>query len=446
MLAMAAAPGCARYEPMPLDRACIESALTVFLDDVKRRPDIVIDLNDGLSPDEAAAVAVAINPSLRAERRRAAVASAQLVQAGILPNPQLSASVDPVVGGNTTDTVTGYGVGLSWEVTSLIGRDARIDAAKAGASSVRLDIAWREWQTAQAARLAVFDLIALREQLAEARTVDERLSENRRTVGDAVSRGLKTIVDLGAAETASHDARAIVLTQQRDVAHQSATLNRTLGLAPTEQVSIQNDARLPARLDIPNATTFTDGIEDRRLDLVALRRGYESQESTLRAAVLAQFPKINIGFQPANDTSNVHTAGFGVTVDLPLFDRNQGNIAIETATRQKLYDEYVDRVFTARADVATAVEDIRAINEEIAEAETAIPSLERLVDAYRQAVDARNADVLSYYAARNDLANKRIELVKLKQLLMQTGIALELASGQFLPALASTRPAQETPR
>jgi outer membrane protein TolC len=153
--------------------------------------------------------------------------------------------------------------------------------------------------------------------------------------------------------------------------------------------------------------------------------------------VLAQFPKVSIGILPASDTSNVHTFGIGATVDLPIFDRNQGNIAIERATRKQFFDEYVDRVFTARSDVAIAVSDIRGLSAEVAAAEEAIPRAERLVDAYHRALDAGNADVLSYYGALNDLAQTRIGVVKLKQQLVQAGVALELASGEFLPALSA---------
>ena len=59
----------------------------------------------------------------------------------------------------------------------------------------------------------------------------------------------------------------------------------------------------------------------------------------MRAAVLAQFPRVNIGFSQLRDTTNVVTSGFGVTIDLPVFDRNQGHIAIERATRKQLFDE-----------------------------------------------------------------------------------------------------------
>jgi outer membrane protein TolC len=444
VLAMSA--GCARYERMPLTTAAVDAALTVQLDHPSTKPTSIasealpaatVDLRDGLSPDEAAVVAVIYNPTLRAERDKVSVSSAQLLQAGLLPNPQLSIEVDPVNGGNTVDTVTGWAVGLNWEVTALITHDAKVAAAKSGESAVRLDIAWKEWQAAAAARLAVFDLVALNEQLVEARAVQDRLTENLRVMRQAVDQGHKTVVDLAAAETATDDARAAVLALQRETEHQRAMLSRALGLPAEHEMPVQTGVRLPSRLDVPDATVFYEDLEQRRLDLVGLHRGYEGQESTLRAAVLAQFPKVSLGVLPASDTSNVHTFGIGAMVDLPIFDRNQGNIAIERATRQQLFDEYIDRVFTARSDVATAVGDIRGLAGEIAAAEEAIPRAERLVESYRRALDAGNADVLSYYGAWNDLAQKRIGVLKLKQQLVQAGVALELASGQFLPALSA---------
>jgi outer membrane protein TolC len=88
--------------------------------------------------------------------------------------------------------------------------------------------------------------------------------------------------------------------------------------------------------------------------------------------VLAEFPKVVFGFNPhSSDTTNVHTTGFGITIDFPIFDRNQGNIAIETATRQKLLDEYGARVFEAHSDIATAVVDVQSLNRQIAAAEAA---------------------------------------------------------------------------
>jgi len=132
----------------------------------------------------------------------------------------------------------------------------------------------------------------------------------------------------------------------------------------------------------------------------------------------------------------VHTNGFSVAVDVPIFDRNQGVISTERATRQRLLDEYHQRTFEARSDVATAIADIRSLNRQIAAAKEALPLLERLVTTAQTAVEQRNADVLSYYTARSNLLQKRIQLVKLQEQLLEAHTALEIASGRYLPSNA----------
>ena len=76
-------------------------------------------------------------------------------------------------------------------------------------------------------------------------------------------------------------------------------------------------------------TPFERWVED---DLkLELQRGYAAGELRYRAAVLAQFPSFNLGFTRASDTGNIHTAGLGVSLSLPIFNRNRGPIAIEQA-------------------------------------------------------------------------------------------------------------------
>jgi outer membrane protein TolC len=387
----------------------------------------------GLTPDQAAVIAVVANPSLRAARDQRGLAAAQLLQAGILPNPQVNFGENYPYGGAIAGAVTASQVGLSWDVTELISRDARVRAAKAGEASVDLGIAWQEWQTAQAARTAVYDLASMLGQQELTNQIARQMSENLSIIRTAVDRHDKTLLDLTAAEAASLDAGAAVLAQQRAVASARLTLNKALGFAPDAEVKLAPSVAMADNIAVPSPREILAGLEDRRLDLLALRLGYQSQEETLRAAVLEQFPKINIGFNRQRDDTNVQSVGFAVTVDLPIFDRNQAAIATETATRQKLYDEYIERVYEARFDVYAAHDDLGAISAQIRDEENSLPNLERLADTYRAAFGQGNVDVLSYYSAINSLALKQLDILKLKQQWADTKVALGLAAGEYLP-------------
>ncbi len=210
-------------------------------------------------------------------------------------------------------------------------------------------------------------------------------------------------------------------------------MNKILGVEPKNKVALRAGLILPTRLAPPAEPELFDNLESHRLDLVGLRQGLESQDATVRAAILAQFPKMSVAIVRASDTTNVHSTGFNVAVDVPIFDRNQGVIATERATRQRLRDEYNQRAFEARSDIATAIADIRSLNRQIAAAEEALPVLEKLVSSAQTAIEQRNADVLSYYTARNNLLQKRIQLIKLQEQLLEAHTALEIASGHYLP-------------
>src|SRR5207247_2444104 len=232
----------------------------------------------------------------------------------------------------------------------------------------------------------------------------------------------------------------IVLSLEQDFAHQRLGLNKTLGVQHATRVRVRSGLTLPTHLEPPDEAELLANIESRRLDLLGLRQGYQSQDPTVRAAILAQFPKLSVAFTRASDTTDVHTNGFSVAVDVPIFDRNQGVIATERATRQRLLDEYNQRVFEARSDIATAMADIRSLNRQVAAAAEALPVLERLLTSAQTAMEQRNVDVLSYYTARNNLLQKRIQMIKLQEQLLEAHTALEIASGRYLPMNRALQP------
>lgn len=436
------AQACAIYKPMPLDHSTVAAKLAppsmeaVRVQAKEIRHPILkpldFDLRNGLSPDAAAILAVLTNPKLRSVRDQRGIAAAQLLQAGILPNPQFSYKLDVPTGGMTQGLVNAFGLDLSWEITSLISRGAKIAAAKASAASVDLDVAWQEWQTAQAAKLQVYHLLFLDKQLAVARHEEQRLRENLDLVKRAVDLGYMTIIDSAAAEAALQRVHASVLTTEQQREQERLALNQSLGFPPQEIVPLEQKIEPPSLKSLPSERELTDGIEERRLDLLALKNGYQSQEERLRSAILTQFPKITIGFSRAGDTGKVITTGFGITIDLPLFDRNQGSIAVESATRAKLFDEYIARLFETRGEVARILANMNSLQRQSEAAERSIPTLQNVVESYHKALLQGNADVLSYYNARTELTTKQMELLDLKRQMADLYIALEISTGRYL--------------
>ena len=438
------AAGCSTYDGKPdaLGAPAVDAALVAPpLESIKVAaskfahpllPPLVIDGREGFSPDEVALMAVIASPQLRALRDQRGVAQAQVVQAGILPNPQLGYTLDKQSGNSDPGLVNGRSLGLSWELTSLLGRHDRLAGAKATAGALDLDIAWQEWQTAQGARLSAFRLLALQQRLPLVRQIESDLAETLAAIKQAATRGHMTALDLTTATNlwiAAQNSR--FAAEQEDRTERSA-LNLALGLPPGAELALRPAAVFPALPAGVTPATLLQGLEQRRLDLVALTLGYESNEAGLRAAVKAQFPKIGLSFTKANDTSDVKTHSYGVSVDLPLFDRNQGAIAAGKATRQQLFDEYVARVAEARAQVPLIFANLAAARAQLAAATASLPEWEQLVAAYEKALETRNADVTAYRDARGTLAARHLEQANLQQQVLELVVALEIATGRPL--------------
>jgi outer membrane protein, heavy metal efflux system len=171
-----------------------------------RGPDIpsqIVDFRRGIGPDDAAAIALYSNPALRAIRDRRGLAAAQVIQAGILPNPVVSYARDFVTGGNTAGTTTGYNFSAGWELSSLIPFLPKQTAARKNFRSVDLDVAWQEWQVAVNASTGLYRVVALEAQTGQAQEANRGLQESTDAIRKAVEAHEKTVLDLAAAESAS---------------------------------------------------------------------------------------------------------------------------------------------------------------------------------------------------------------------------------------------------
>ncbi len=385
--------------------------------------------SQAITPERAAVLALILNPSLRAIRDLHGEASAQLLQAGILTNPVLTTGFGDITGGDRTNTFNPYGIGVNWNIRQLIDRQARIRSARDQLKQVDLEAAWREWQIAQAARLAVYAIAAAKERLHEARVAQRQLDRIYKLARRANRLGLITLYNLGVALTAGQQADATVLRSRQQLARGQLNLARAMGLGPQTVFTVSPTVRLPTAVHLPNVAKLEHNVENRRLDLLALQMGYQSRQEQLRAAVLRQFPNVSIGFTQNSDPNNVHYTSFGVNIDLPIFNRNQGRIALAKATRQALYDDYMARVFAARCEIATAAMNIRLLQRRIRQAQSALGKYSALVRRDLQGLRIHSVDIQAYAAAMEQLERERILRVQLQYQLARNLIALELSSG-----------------
>jgi len=428
---------CAAYAPEPLngrpDLAPDLRALVVSSDEFPLREVGThrFDIRRPLDPEDVAMLAVANNPDLRATRRKIGLAQAQVFAAGILPNPQLSFDYGFLTGGaGTTDSLM---AGLAQDVVPLLTLSTRTAAAQAGEASVRLDVAWQEWQVVSRARLLAVDGISLAEQRAligeNYRLFKDRYDTTNRAMqagNEVLPTVANDLVALNAAETQLNDIDQAILKNKHD-------FNALIGLVPDATVRLSGDLRLPA-INAARLEPLLMELAARRPDLLALRAGYDAQEEKVRRAIIEQFPKLSVGSNFARDTSDIRTQSIAVTVSLPLFDRNQGNIATEQATREQLHAEYQARLDTAYGEAKRLISELQLAETQYRSSVESVARLRDAVTSAEPAFRAGNLDERTFVDLRTSLLAKQIATAKLKQGILQQRVALQTLIGSRLPS------------
>lgn len=425
--------GCATYAPKPLDQHAhllkripvTVDARAIALPQLQRH---VFDPSNGLDMTEVAMLAAVNNPMLKVQRRQAGVARAQLFAARLLPDPQLSAATDhPTSSG--PGLTNAYNFGLNYDIGALITHSAGVDAAKAATRQVDLGVLWQEWQVVQQARVLYVQILTQQHKLDLLKQVQTLYAERYRHSAKALRQGNLTVDVTGTDLTALLDANSRVSQAERDLNRMRHDLNALLGLSPDAVVRLSplhGEPRLP---HAANTTAALSTLAKRRPDLLALQAGYASQEAKVRQAILAQFPSINVGLTRARDTSNIHTVGIGVTLNLPILNGNRGAVAIERATRSALRQQYRARLAETRGSIDKLVAQAQLIERQLDLIRAYLPTLEGMIKAVRSGYEARNVSALTYLNIQNTVVNKKIESLDLTQALWDTRIALDTLLG-----------------
>jgi outer membrane protein TolC len=425
--------GCATYQSKPLgpvrtqrpdlEQVHVDARLLPFPALSAHR----FDPSDGLDETEVATLAVANNPGLKLARDDVSIAHAQAFAAGLLPDPQLAASGDLSNSGGPGAT-RAFSLGLSYDINPLILRAATAGAAQTEARKTDLALLWQEWQVISQARLLFVKLVhqhRLAKVLDENRKLFAQRAERTR---QAQQRGLLTSDAVVPNLAALQDVERQLFDLRRQTAQDERDLNALLGLDVAARVPLQDspDGAFHGATDVAAAL---GQLERRRPDLLALAAGYHAQDQRYRGAILAQFPALNVGLTRSRDNSNVDSNALGVTLSLPFLNGNRGNIAIEKATRQKLFDEYQQRVVATRDEIRALQRQQQLDQAQLARVTAALAELSAVLENSQLALRSANIDLLAYANARAALLAKQVEQINLEQQLAEQRVALQTLLG-----------------
>ena len=441
--------GCTTYRSKPLDPAAEIDRLRqrdLFQFVVEReRPGQGgvpspgnFDPSDGLDEREVVAVALTLNPELRARRAAVGEARAALITAGLWPNPEVS--ISPKVG---IDGASGF----SLEADALFQllrpgeRQARKRAAISHVEEVRAEVVADEFKLVsevRAQRLAVLAAdrtVALLEEGVRLRERALDLVRQRRRLGEG------TELDISATELELAESRRDLRQAQGEQAGELRELNRVVGL-PTDYALKLTGVGEPLTV-----TVFEDVPDDEldrrvvagRMELRAKEAEYRRAEQELRVSVLQQFPRLGVGPAFEKELEGDKALGLELGLELPLFNQNQGEIAEKRAARERTRAEYVallhrlrSQALAARAAVRTAKQEVEVQEKEI------LPLVKRNQELFEGAFRARELNIIDWITAQQRAVDARQEYLKALVRYRRAVIELESAVGEPLSTPTTT--------
>ncbi|RMF79577.1 MAG: TolC family protein [Planctomycetota bacterium] len=449
--------GCAKVNPAPDYRRAAEYASRAtgqarLFDPQQRDSDeqaIKAMLADGLSADEAVQIALLNQPQLQAALFEIGAARADLVQAGLLSNPNLGIALRlPSAGG-----LANIDFDLAQNIADLWQIPVRKRMAQRNLEQTILQIARQAAETAAQAKEAFYraggaerQLEIARENLDVGRTIVE-LTKLRRQAGAGSE------LDVNLARGVLLDAELAVKRAQLAAGSARRALATVLGLSidASRIRLIQAAPSPPAHMF--DAAALADLAFSERLDVRALRQSVAAADERLLLERRRVFPELSVGLafergerprgqgrdiladtarasiaagqltapeiQPrsARDVDTDLIIGPALSLELPIFDQNQAQIAkaqFELEQRLRLLDGLErtirQEVREAAAQAQTAWELARFYREQV------VPQAERNLQMSRDSYRAGKSAVLSVLdAERTFLAARQRQAEALEQ-------------------------------
>ena len=309
--------------------------------------------------------ALASNAQLAATRLEIDRARARLRQAGLRPNPSVDFEQQNGVFNSPGERGTTIGFSVPLELAGQRGR--RIDLAQAELEASEADVADRERRLASEVRLAFIETLSALRELEVTQSLYALDVETARVAEARVEEGDAAPLELNLLRAEVDRLRARRALFEGRLQASAARLKQLVGVAPDEQLQFREALMSPLLPDPPASLDAAVEIALRtrpdlrfaRLSEAVALAGYrlvKAQAAPQVTAfvqysdVLGTFDDTPIGV--LNDRDRL--LAFGVSVTLPIFNRNQGakaeaRLAITQAQKRREFTESV-----VRAEVTAA--------------------------------------------------------------------------------------------
>ncbi|MFN0149251.1 MAG: TolC family protein [bacterium] len=386
-----------------------------------------------LSLQDVLVLAVARNPELAVFSWHERAADAQIIGAGLRPNPELSLEVEDVGGTGESQgfKAAQFTLGLGQMIELGGKRGARLAAARRLRDLAAWDYEAKRLEILTRTAAAFIEVLAAQERIALAEEA-VRLAEQIETTVDArvnaarshEAEGSRARIALASARIERDlRQRKLLVARQHLASHWGSTdpryervdgdLSRVSILPPYERLSVRLEQH-------PNLARWATEATAR--------------EAFLRAETAGGRPDLTLGAGVRHRADvDENAAVLSVAMPLPLFNRNQGAIAAAKAALARTEDECGAARSSAHAALRSAYQSYEAARSEIALVEAdVLPDAEEAFQAIRGGYEEGRFSFLEVLDVQHTLAAARAQRLRALAELHLSVVDIEALIGESI--------------
>lgn len=454
LFVLLAAPGCARFQSHPLAPEKSAAQLEARrLDDAGLKKFFVT--NSVPAPESwplekwdlnsLTLAAFYFHPTLAVARAQWQLAEAGVKSAGGRPNPTLTITPEY----NTTTAIpTPWGPSVSFDlpIETMGKRSKRIAEANKLSEAARWNFVSAAWQVRRSVRTALAEFSFTQKRLPLLQKQTESQREIVRLLQSSFDAGGASRPELTAAQMTLSKLQIDVSGAEAKSAEARSRLAEAIGVSSVALEGIKFETVSgAAREDARPTDGSTNGGFDSlagltsdtarhaallgRADIRASLADYAAAENNLRLEIAKQFPDVHLNPGYQFDQGD-NKWSLGLSVELPIFNQNQGPIAESRARRELAAAKFLQLQAQVIAQVERAVAGWHS-------AQSQLKTSGELFDAAQRQQQSITAQVQAGAATKMDSAAAEIELNSIRLAQLDSEAQAQAALGALEDALQS---------
>lgn len=404
---------------------------------------------DGLSVNRLIELGTSRRADLQAARQRLAIAQGRLTQASFRPNPTFDTEYgSPRFLGGEPEFDFSAGVTQVFELGGK--RSRRIAVAELELAQAKADVAATERQLIVGIRAAYTTALSAARQLDVLERLTAGNEEIVRVTEARLNEGDVAPLDVNLVKVENDRLKVQAIRDRTELETALFEIRTLIGVDISESLRLAPQPERPPRFDLGLSELTAIAVEERP-DLQAARIGEELGSARISLARANAVPNVAGAVRFSRNKGIVDLPGplngrsfasdldnelrFGVSVDIPIFNRNQGEIASATAERLQATRNREFLESTVKRDVAVAYRKYRAAAEALVVYTTQImPRAEANLQTVRAAYTLGDFSVFEVVSEQRRLSENVTNTNQSLRDYYDALTELETAIGTTLPA------------